>query len=195
LRGTAQGTRRQKAIRPSIPADTGLQSSARKALPLRLTRAQTLFLLGRRSHRFGRRRGLRLHRLRLQHLATLRSAPRVCSVKRQRDGSNHERHGRPRGGSGKRAGRAGADPNAVWLPCPHKAAEISPLFPLCSRTTTMMKKQTRIVDSGNQVNHKFGTSLIFRPAMFGSVRVRILLTEDKIMVRRDLNYSITLITR
>ncbi len=30
--------------------------------------------------------------------------------------------------------------------------------------------------------------------MFGSVRVRILLTEDKIMVRRDLNYSITLIT-
>jgi hypothetical protein len=35
-------------------------------------------------------------------------------------------------------------PNAVWLPWPPKAAEISPLFPLCSRTTMMMKKQTRM---------------------------------------------------
>src|SRR5437899_3094960 len=35
-------------------------------------------------------------------------------------------------------------PNAVWLPCPPKAAEMSPLLPLCSSTTTMMKKQTRI---------------------------------------------------
>jgi len=35
-------------------------------------------------------------------------------------------------------------PNAVWLPCPPKAAEISPLLPLCSRTTTIMNKQTRI---------------------------------------------------
>jgi len=35
-------------------------------------------------------------------------------------------------------------PKAVWLPCPPKAAEISPLFPLCSRTTTIMKKQTKM---------------------------------------------------
>ena len=33
-------------------------------------------------------------------------------------------------------------PNAVWLPCPPNAAEMSPLLPLCSRTTTIMKKQT-----------------------------------------------------
>jgi len=33
-------------------------------------------------------------------------------------------------------------PKAVWLPWPPNAAEMSPLLPLCSRTTTMMKKQT-----------------------------------------------------
>jgi len=33
-------------------------------------------------------------------------------------------------------------PNAVWLPIPPKAAAMSPLFPLCNRTTTIMKKQT-----------------------------------------------------
>ena len=43
-----------------------------------------------------------------------------------------------------RALAAPRGPKAVWLPCPPKAAEMSPLFPLCSRTTTMMKKQTRM---------------------------------------------------
>ena len=33
-------------------------------------------------------------------------------------------------------------PNAVWLPWPPNAAEMSPLLPLCSSTTRMMKKQT-----------------------------------------------------
>ena len=33
-------------------------------------------------------------------------------------------------------------PNAVWLPCPPNAAEMSPLLPLCSSTTMMMKKHT-----------------------------------------------------
>jgi hypothetical protein len=33
-------------------------------------------------------------------------------------------------------------PNAVWLPWPPNAAEISPLFPLCNNTTMIMKKQT-----------------------------------------------------
>ena len=33
-------------------------------------------------------------------------------------------------------------PNAVWLPCPPKAAAKSPLFPLCSKTTAIRKKQT-----------------------------------------------------
>ena len=33
-------------------------------------------------------------------------------------------------------------PNAVWLPMPPKAAAISPLLPLCSRTTMMRNKQT-----------------------------------------------------
>jgi len=33
-------------------------------------------------------------------------------------------------------------PNAVWLPMPPKAAAMSPLLPLCSNTTMMMKKQT-----------------------------------------------------
>jgi len=33
-------------------------------------------------------------------------------------------------------------PNAVWLPCPPKAAARSPLFPLCSNTTAIRKKQT-----------------------------------------------------
>jgi len=33
-------------------------------------------------------------------------------------------------------------PNAVWLPIPPNAAAMSPLLPLCSRTTMMMKKQT-----------------------------------------------------
>src|ERR1051325_9289649 len=33
-------------------------------------------------------------------------------------------------------------PKAVWLPWPPKAAAISPLFPLCSRTTPIRKKQT-----------------------------------------------------
>jgi len=41
-----------------------------------------------------------------------------------------------------RALAAPRGPNAVWLPCPPKAAEISPLFPLCKSTTMMMKKQT-----------------------------------------------------
>ena len=35
-------------------------------------------------------------------------------------------------------------PNAVWLPCPPKAAEMSPLLPLCSSTTMMMKKHTKM---------------------------------------------------
>ena len=35
-------------------------------------------------------------------------------------------------------------PNAVWLPCPPKAAEMSPLLPLCSKTTMIMKKQTKM---------------------------------------------------
>ena len=35
-------------------------------------------------------------------------------------------------------------PKAVWLPCPPNAAEISPALPLCSRTTMMMKTQTRM---------------------------------------------------
>lgn len=33
-------------------------------------------------------------------------------------------------------------PNAVWLPWPPKAAARSPLFPLCSKTTAIRKKQT-----------------------------------------------------
>ena len=35
-------------------------------------------------------------------------------------------------------------PNAVWLPCPPNAAEMSPLLPLCSSTTMMMKKHTKM---------------------------------------------------
>lgn len=41
-----------------------------------------------------------------------------------------------------RALAAPRGPNAVWLPWPPNAAEISPLLPLCSRTTTIMKRQT-----------------------------------------------------
>ncbi len=33
-------------------------------------------------------------------------------------------------------------PNAVWLPAPPKAAAMSALWPLCSRTTMMMNRQT-----------------------------------------------------
>src|SRR6202521_4241053 len=33
-------------------------------------------------------------------------------------------------------------PNAVWLPCPPKAAARSPLFPLCSNTTAIRNRQT-----------------------------------------------------
>jgi len=33
-------------------------------------------------------------------------------------------------------------PNAVWLPCPPKAAAKSPLLPLCSNTTAIRNKQT-----------------------------------------------------
>src|SRR5580692_9269528 len=33
-------------------------------------------------------------------------------------------------------------PNAAWLPCPPKAAEMSPALPLCSRTTTIRNRQT-----------------------------------------------------
>lgn len=33
-------------------------------------------------------------------------------------------------------------PNAVWEPMPPKALEISPAFPLCSRTTTIRNRQT-----------------------------------------------------
>ena len=35
-------------------------------------------------------------------------------------------------------------PKAVWLPIPPNAAAISPLFPLCSSTTTIRKKQTNM---------------------------------------------------
>jgi hypothetical protein len=35
-------------------------------------------------------------------------------------------------------------PKAVWLPMPPNAAATSPLFPLCSSTTTMRKKQTEM---------------------------------------------------
>jgi hypothetical protein len=35
-------------------------------------------------------------------------------------------------------------PNAVWLPCPPKAAAKSPLLPLCSNTTAIRKKQTKM---------------------------------------------------
>ena len=41
-----------------------------------------------------------------------------------------------------RALAAPRGPNAVWLPMPPKAAATSPLLPLCSSTTMMMKKQT-----------------------------------------------------
>lgn len=43
-----------------------------------------------------------------------------------------------------RALAAPRGPNAVWLPCPPKAAEMSPLLPLCSSTTTMMNKHTKM---------------------------------------------------
>jgi hypothetical protein len=33
-------------------------------------------------------------------------------------------------------------PKAVWLPMPPKAAAMSPLWPLCSSTTIIRKKQT-----------------------------------------------------
>jgi len=33
-------------------------------------------------------------------------------------------------------------PKAVWLPCPPKAAVMSPLLPLCSRTTPIRKRHT-----------------------------------------------------
>ena len=42
-----------------------------------------------------------------------------------------------------RALAAPRGPNAVWLPCPPNAAEISPLFPLCKRTTMMRNRQTK----------------------------------------------------
>jgi len=35
-------------------------------------------------------------------------------------------------------------PNAVWLPMPPKAAAMSPLLPLCSSTTMIKKKHTRM---------------------------------------------------
>src|SRR5438309_1022254 len=41
-----------------------------------------------------------------------------------------------------RALAAPRGPKAVWLPMPPNAAAISPLLPLCSSTTMMMKKQT-----------------------------------------------------
>lgn len=43
-----------------------------------------------------------------------------------------------------RAVAAPRGPNAVWLPWPPKAAAMSPLFPLCSKTTMIKKKQTAI---------------------------------------------------
>ncbi len=43
-----------------------------------------------------------------------------------------------------RALAAPRGPKAVWLPCPPKAAEMSPLVPLCNNTTMMMNKQTRM---------------------------------------------------
>src|SRR5277367_2146531 len=33
-------------------------------------------------------------------------------------------------------------PNAVWLPCPPKAAAMSPLLPLCNNTTMIRNKET-----------------------------------------------------
>jgi len=41
-----------------------------------------------------------------------------------------------------RAVAAPRGPKAVWLPMPPNAAAMSPLFPLCSNTTTIRKKQT-----------------------------------------------------
>lgn len=41
-----------------------------------------------------------------------------------------------------RAVAAPRGPNAVWLPIPPKAAAMSPLFPLCSSTTMIRKKET-----------------------------------------------------
>jgi hypothetical protein len=43
-----------------------------------------------------------------------------------------------------RAVAAPRGPNAVWLPIPPNAAAMSPLFPLCRRTTTTRKKHTRM---------------------------------------------------
>ena len=43
-----------------------------------------------------------------------------------------------------RAVAAPLGPKAVWLPMPPNAAAISPLFPLCSSTTTTRKKHTRM---------------------------------------------------
>jgi hypothetical protein len=41
-----------------------------------------------------------------------------------------------------RAVAAPRGPKAVWLPWPPNAATMSPLFPLCSKTTMIKKKQT-----------------------------------------------------
>ena len=41
-----------------------------------------------------------------------------------------------------RAVAAPRGPKAVWLPRPPKAAAMSPLFPLCKRTTIIRKKHT-----------------------------------------------------
>ena len=43
-----------------------------------------------------------------------------------------------------RAVAAPRGPKAVWLPWPPNAAAMSPLLPLCSSTTTINKKHTRM---------------------------------------------------
>ncbi len=92
-----------------------------------------------------------------------------------------------------RALAAPRGPNAVWLPCPPKAAEISPLFPLAALSALQEdhyddEKADHNVNESDECNHEFKFFLYADSGLRPGI-------SRFWCGRGDLNYSIPLITR
>src|ERR1039458_6019242 len=156
-----------------------------------------LLLLRGWCHRLLRRGGLRFDRLRLDVSQNGgRSAAPGC-VHRQRDGSDHERHSRPGGSFGKRAGRAARSERRLAALTAESRGNVAALAAL-QQNHNDDEEADQDVDRRDEVDHRFGccpnaqVMLWFQPQSGGVV---VHADKKPWCGRGDLNYSITLITR
>ena len=100
-------------------------------------------------------RGLRLYGLRLDPRQNRRRSPApLAGVHRQRDGSDHECHSRPRRGFGKGTGRSARAERGLASLSAERSGDIAALAALQQHNHDD-EETDQNVNSGDQVNHKF----------------------------------------